>query len=135
MSSFLKAQKTSYEKKDGVMKNIGTKEIEVFVDSYEKTYEFLNAIGLIVKVEEKNRRIRYQKFDVMFDIDFWPFIPPYLEVESSSYKKVKDAARELGFKPKNGLIGSAGTVYKKYGYDDLDAYSSVTFERMVKKHK
>jgi adenylate cyclase class 2 len=117
--------------KDGSEKNLGVKEIEVSVADYQRTYDFLKAIGLVVKVEEKNKRIRYKKGDVVFDIDSWPFIPTYLEIESSSYEKVKAAARELGFKPEDGLIGSAGTVYRKYGYEDLDTYSSVTFEGMI----
>ena len=117
---------------DGNMKNIGMKEIEVVVDDYEKTYELLKMIGFAVKVKEKNKRLRYTKGDVVFDIDFWPSIPCYLEIESSSYKKVKDAARELGFNPEEGIIGTAGSVYKKYGFN-IDDYSSITFEGMVKK--
>ena len=119
--------------KDGTEKILSVKEIEVVVDDYKKIYELLKAIGLVVKVEEKNRRTRYQKGDVVFDIDSWPFIPTYLEIESSSYEKVKASAAELDFDPEKGLIGSAGTVYKKYGYDDLDKYSSITFEGMIKK--
>lgn len=112
--------------------NIGCKEIEVVVDDYNKTFELLKVMGFIVNVEEKNKRIRYAKDDVAYDIDFWPFIPPYVEIESTSHEKAYNAAKELGFNPKDGLIGSAGTVYKKYGYD-LDDFSSVTFGGMIKK--
>lgn len=117
---------------DGNMKNVGMKEIEIVVDDYERTNELLKAIGLVKKVEEKNKRIRYAKGDVTFDIDFWPFIAPYLEIESSSFEKVKNAANELGFDPEVGIIGSAGSIYKKYGYN-TDDYSSITFEGMIKK--
>ncbi len=117
---------------DGNMKNVGMKEIEVIVDDYEKTYELIKAIGLVKQVEEKNKRIRYIKGDVVFDIDFWPFIPPYLEIESSSHKKAEDAARELGFDSEKGIIGSAGSIYKEYGIN-IDDYSMNTFEGMVKK--
>ena len=119
--------------KDGTnIEIVGMKEIEVVVDSYEKTYEFIKAIGIDVNKTEKNKRIRYKKGDVIFDIDSWPFIPTYLEVESSSYEKVKNAARELGFDPEAGIIGTAGTIYKKYGIN-IDEYSSITFEGMVRK--
>ena len=67
-------------KKDESGNNIGMKEIEVGVEEYEKTLQFLQAIGLIVKMEEKNKRIRYEKGDVVFDIDSWPQIPTYLEI-------------------------------------------------------
>ncbi len=121
------------EKEDDMnSKDVGMKEIEVIVDNYEKTFEILKAIGLVVKREEKNRRIRYKKDDVVFDIDSWPFIPTYLEIESSSYEKAEKVARELGFNPEIGLIGTAATVYKKYGINK-DEYSSITFEKMIKK--
>src|SRR3990167_3119021 len=125
-------QRLGVKSNDGSIQDEGMKEIEVVIDSYEKTFELLKAIGLVVKRKEGNRRIRYKKDDTVFDIDFWPFIPPYIEVESSSLKKVKDAAIELGFDPKVGIIGTAGAVYKKYGYDK-DNYSSITFEGMIKK--
>ena len=126
-------KKTIKEKPDDISsEDIGMKEIEVKVDSYEKTYEFLKCIGLIVKREEKNKRIRYKKDDVVFDIDFWPFIPAYLEIESDSYEKVKDAINKLGLNPKNGFICSNGAVYRKYGFNTHD-YSAITFEGMTKK--
>ena len=108
------------------------KEIEVTVSDYEKTYTLLKSMGLIVRREEKNRRIRYTKGGVVFDIDFWPFIPPYLEIESTSYEAVRTAARELGFDPKDGLICAAKQVYAKYGIDK-EQYSSISFEGLVKK--
>ena len=117
---------------EGKEENVGVKEIEVVVDDYEKTCELMKAIGLIVTTEEKNTRTRYEKDDVVFDIDSWPFIPTYLEIESSSFKKVHEAARELDLDPKNGIIGSAGTIYKRYGFD-TGTYSSITFEGMIKK--
>jgi len=117
---------------DGSLKNVGVKEVEVLVNDYNKTFEILKALGLIVKVEEKNKRIRYIKNDVVFDIDSWPFIPTYLEIESTSYEKVKVGAQELGFNEEEGLIGSAGSIYKKYGFN-VDEYSSITFDGMIKK--
>jgi adenylate cyclase, class 2 len=114
------------------LSDIGMKEIEVKVDAYDATHELLKAIGFIVKREEKNKRIRYEKNDVVYDIDFWPMIPPYLEIESSSYEKARQAANELGFDGSKGLISSAGAVYAHYGLDNND-YTLITFEKQVKK--
>jgi adenylate cyclase class 2 len=126
----------TYKQRLGVNpKNIsdeGMKEIEVIVADYQKTFEILKVLGLVVIREEKNKRMRYQRGDVAFDIDFWPQIPPYIEIESISLQKAKDAGRELGFNPKDGIIGTAGTVYKKYGINK-DEYSLISFEKMVKK--
>lgn len=116
----------------GGMKDLGMKEIEITVDDYQKTYELMKALGFVIKREEKNKRIRYTKGDVVFDIDIWPQIPPYLEIESNSLKKAEDAANKLDFDPKDGVICSAGKVYKKYGFN-TDDYSSMTFDGFVKK--
>jgi adenylate cyclase, class 2 len=117
---------------DGSIPDEGMQEIETIVDDYKKAQELLKSIGLIVKREMVKKRIRYQKGKAVFDIDFWPEIPAYIEVESDSIESAKTAARELGFDPEQGLICSAEQVYKKYGYDMHD-YSSVTFQGMVKK--
>jgi adenylate cyclase, class 2 len=117
---------------DGSISDEGMKEIEVVVDSYEKTSDILKSMGFIIKHQAKNKRIRYEKGDAVFDIDFWPQIPPYVEIESTSLEKAKDAARELGFNSEDGLVCSVNQVYKKYGYD-ISEYSSITSERMIKK--
>lgn len=117
---------------NGEIKSVGMKEIEVKVDDYEKTYKLLKAVGFIARIEEKNKRVRYVKDDVVFDLDFWPFIPPFLEVESVSFEKAESGARELGFDPRNSFENSVKKVYKKYGYD-IDDYSSITFGGMIKK--
>jgi len=110
----------------------GMKEVEVLVNSYENVCAILKSIGLVIKQEAMNRRIRYKKDDVEFDIDFWAQLPPYVEIESVSMQKVKNAARELGFKPEDGLVCSVKQVYKKYGIN-LDDYSFISPEKMVKK--
>jgi|SRR3989344_1938362 len=117
---------------DGSAQDDGMKEIEVGVESYEKTFELLKAVGLVVKREERNKRIRYTKRDVVFDIDFWPMIPPYLEIESTSLQKAEEAGRELGFDPKDSFVFSAKQAYGKYGINK-DEYSLISFEKQIKK--
>jgi adenylate cyclase class 2 len=117
---------------EGGSSQVGMKEVEIVVDDYDKTYELLKSLGFVLKREEKNRRTRYQKNDIVYDIDFWPFVPPYLEIESDSFEKVRKAADELGFDGSKGSISSAGDVHMKYGID-ADDYISMTFEGLVKR--
>jgi len=120
------------QSKDGSIPDEGMKEIEVVVSDYAKAYELLKSIGLVIKREEKNKRVRYIKDNTEYDIDFWPFIPPYLEIECDSMEKAQEAALELGFEPKNGFICTAKQVFQRYGFDK-DEYSHITFEGMIKK--
>jgi adenylate cyclase class 2 len=117
---------------DGSIPDEGMKEIEIIVDNYDKTYELLKAVGFVIKREEENKRIQYKKDETTFDIDSWPQIPTYLEVESSSLEEAREAARLIGFNPKDGLIFSPKQAYQKYGYN-LDDYSSITFDKFTKK--
>lgn len=117
---------------DGRTKNIGCKEVEIKIDNFENGKALLETLGFVPFVFEKNRRIKYKKSDVIYDIDSWPFIPTYLEIETTSYKKAKEAALELGLNSEEGIIGSAGSIYKMYGFN-VDDYSSITFEGMIKK--
>lgn len=110
----------------------GMKEVEVVVDDFDKTYEIFKSIGFVTKREEEKKRIRYIKGSATFDIDFWPEIPPYIEIEGNSMDEVCASARELGFDPEEGLIGAAGKVYAIYGMDTSD-YSSIKFSGLVKK--
>ena len=44
---------------------------------------------------QENKRIRYMLNGVELDIDFWPYIPPYLEIEGKSEEAVKDMVKLL----------------------------------------
>lgn len=131
-TTFTYKQRLGVKSDDGSIPDEGMKEIEVFVSDYQKTCEILKSIGLIVKVEEKNKRIRYEKGDTVFDIDFWPQIPPYLEIESVSLALAQNAAKELGLDLKDGMMCSAKQIYKKYGINK-EEYSLISFEGMIKK--
>ena len=125
-------KQTIKDKKSTFLRDLGAKEIEVEVSDFKKTFILLQNIGLIVKREEKNRRIRYQKSAVVYDIDFWPQIPPYLEIEADSLAETKRAAAELGLDGEKGLICSSGDIYIHYGINVHD-YKIVTFDKMAKK--
>lgn len=127
----------SYKERLGVksekgMSDDGMKEIEFIVEEYDKAYTFFKSIGFLIKREEEKKRIRYVKESVVFDIDFWPEIPPCVEVEGISMDEVNVAARELGFDPTKGMICSAKQIYAKYGIN-LDEYHLITFGGLHKK--
>ena len=124
-------QRIGVKSMDGSMPDEGMKEIEVAVDNFERMHDIFLSMGFIIKREVRNRRLRYRKESSVFDIDFWPEIPPYVEVEADSLENVKKAARELGFDPDKGLVCSPLQVYAHYGYD-MEKYNSVTFEGLKK---
>lgn len=68
----------------------GTKEIEIEVSDFEETNNILNELGYDSHTYQENKRIRYILNDVELDIDSWPYIPTYLEIEGKDEKSVKD---------------------------------------------
>ena len=125
-------QRIGVKSNDGSIPDDGMKEVEVVVDNFEKTLELFKSIGFIIKREMENRRIKYQKGDLIFDIDFWPMIPPYVEIESTSMEKVREVAKELNFDPEKGFVCSPDQIYMKYGFN-LKGYISVTPRGAIKR--
>lgn len=59
----------------------GTNEIEIEVSSFENANKILNELGYVARNYQENKRIKYTLDGVEIDIDFWPLIPPYVEIE------------------------------------------------------
>lgn len=117
---------------DGSVSDTGMKEIEVMVSDFDTTAQFLEAIGLKEKFYEEQKRIRWTKNDVEFDIDFWPALEPYLEIEAPSWEKIDKAIGLLGLNPEDKKIFSTNQVYKLKGINELD-YKRITFEGGLEK--
>lgn len=66
----------------------GTKEIEFIVEDFDLCNIFLEKIGYKKRNYQENKRIQYILNNVEFDIDTWPMIPTYLEIEGNSEKEV-----------------------------------------------
>ncbi|MCX6708662.1 MAG: adenylate cyclase [Candidatus Woesearchaeota archaeon] len=100
-----------------------TEELEVEVVDFEKTAEILSNF-FKNKYYQENKRIVFNLKDIEFCIDSWPKIPPYLEVESSSEKKVKEGLALLDLKSDSNL--SVRNIYFKYGVD-LHSFKELKF--------
>lgn len=117
---------------DGSTNDEGMEEIEVKVADYATTKTFLKKIGFIEKHEAEKKRTRWEKDGVTFDIDTWPEIPTFLEIEASSWEQIDQATEWLGLNPKDRKICSVNQIYKIYGMDVND-YQTISFNGMVKK--
>ncbi len=125
----------AYKERQGVKEFLhdeGMKEIEIIVSDFDVTNNFLAAIGMIEKRHEENMRERWVLNEVVFDIDSWPLLPTYIEIEGPTIEKVKEAANMLGFVWDEHIVCSPKDVYKHYGFD-LGEYSVLTFDRQIKK--
>jgi adenylate cyclase class 2 len=106
----------------------GTEEIEVTVSDFATAEKLLAAMGLVEVMYKENKRTRYMLDGVEVDIDTWPLIPPYVEIEGKSWEAVQAVAQKLGFDWTERLVGSNRAIYNHYGIKE-DAYKILTFER------
>ncbi len=93
----------------------GVKEIELIIDSFEKGRDFLKALGLKERAYQESKRIRYNipSENVEFDIDTWPGLEPWIEIEAKSEDTVRKYTKRLGFNWEDAMFGSADLVYEK----------------------
>lgn len=113
-------------------KDEGMEEVEIKVSDFDVTTELILKLGFIEKHYAENRRIRWAKDGVEFDLDFWPSLEPYLEIEAPSWEKVDQAIGWLGLNPADKKIFSTHQVYALKGIDVND-YVRLTFDGLVKK--
>jgi len=108
----------------------GTKEVNVVVDDFDKTCQFLEATGIVAKAYQETKREKWNYKGVEVTIDTWPWVPTFVELEGPTEKLVKNVASDLGFDWNNAMHGSVETIYQMH-YDfteeEIDGWESITF--------
>lgn len=112
-------RETTLTYKDIISNTIdGTKEVEIEVSDFETTNEFLEKIGFIHKGYQENERIQYILNGVEIDIDSWPMIPSYMEIEGKSEKEVMDQLALLNIDKSKITTLNCSDIYSEiYGID------------------
>ena len=95
----------------------GTKELEIEVSDFEETNLILNELGYTAHTYQENRRIQYTYNGVEIDIDYWPLIPTYVEVEGPSEEAIYKTVEALGFTKDSCTSRDVEGIYLDYGYD------------------
>lgn len=90
----------------------GTKEVTVVVNDFDSTCSFLESIGLIQKSAQETKRESWKLGNSEIELDTWPWIPSFVEIESTSEAELKTAAELLGLDYSKALHGSVETAYK-----------------------
>jgi len=104
----------------------GTKEAEVEVKDFLLTSEILSQIGLKADLYQENKRTSFVLGNVKLELDEWPMIPPYLEIEGSSVEEVESALASLGISKESVTSIDVESVYRKYGLN-LNSYKELKF--------
>ena len=105
----------------------GTREVEIVVSDFDKTDEILKELGYDFRAYQENRRIRYMYQDVEFDIDSWPLIPTYVEIEGKTREDVERILKEIPMDMSKITTHDVDSIYQSYGINEKD-YAILTFE-------
>lgn len=108
----------------------GTQEISIIVDDFDRTAAWLEAVGLRQKSYQETKRESWLLGKTTVEIDTWPWIPSYVEIEGESESDVKKTSALLHFDWSQAKHGSVEIVYQEI-YDvteeEIDDWQEATF--------
>lgn len=95
----------------------GTHEIEVGVDDFAATNALLGMLGFTPKSYQETKRCSYILDGGQVEIDTWPQIPPYMEIEAGTKNEVVRVASLLGYAEADLTGENTIKIYARYGID------------------
>lgn len=95
----------------------GTHEIEVGVDDFAATNALLGVMGFTAKSYQETKRTSFILDGAQVEIDTWPQIPPYMEIEAGSKDEVIRVAGLLGYTEADLTGENTIKIYARYGID------------------
>lgn len=97
------------------------KEINFLVDDPEQHADLFQEIGLEKYAHQEKRRTSFSHKGWSFDIDEYPDMPPFIEIEGASEKHVKEAIKLLDLaEHKTWAEGERKLIQNVYGLDWYD---------------
>lgn len=90
----------------------GTREYEIIVNDFEEAVALLAEAGLPAGSYQESRRETWRYGSVEIDIDEWPWLKPYMEIEADGVEPVKDFAIKLGLGWDNAVFGDVMAAYR-----------------------
>ena len=95
-------------------------ETEIEVPSIKEANNLLEALGYSYKSYQEKERVTYVLDGYELDIDTWPGIPTYVEVEGKSEDDLNIILNKLGYSIQDTVSCTADQVYEKYGKSMFD---------------
>lgn len=107
------------------------KEIEIKVDSFEEANKIVEELGYYRRKLVEKKRTSYEFDGNSIEIDQWPLIKPYIEIEGTNVDSIYNLASKLGYRKEDTKIMNTEDVYLLNGID-LTSFEELTFERSMK---
>ena len=96
-------------------------EVNLNVSNGELAYKLFESIGLENYAHQEKDRVSFDLKDWKFDLDQYPGMPAYLEIEGKSHEHVQEAIKLLGLEGHTSIgEGERVLIEKKYGLNWSD---------------
>lgn len=105
----------------------GTKELEIVVSDFFETDAILNKIGLKARNYQENKRHQFHINGVEIDVDSWPLIPTYLEIEGEDEASIISTCKLLDLDYKSSTSMDVSDIYNKVYNIDLLSIKELKF--------
>ena len=106
-----------YQKsKDKIQK---VKEYEIAVSDFDETNKILTSIGIIRRNYQEKIRQSFQYKNADIEIDIWPHLEPYMEIECDDENTISEILKELQFENKEIVSVNTEQLYKIKNIDVL----------------
>lgn len=102
-------------------------EAEVEVSDFRGAQRLLEAMGFFTLRYQENYREEWRLDGVTFDLDTWPDLPTYLEIEGPNEADVQHAASVVGLDYATATFGSVDDVYLSVLNRDILAEPRLVF--------
>jgi len=126
---YLRVRKTSDGKSEMTWKSLETfvgntrqsQEININISDFESSKDLLSAIGFEQYAHQEKDRISFMYKDWQFDLDQYPGMPAYLEIEGTSEEHVGEAIKLLELTSHDALSqGETKLIKERYGLNWYD---------------
>jgi adenylate cyclase class 2 len=111
----------------------GTKEVTVIVDDFDHTCTFLKSIGLVQNSFQETKRESWKIGDTEIELDTWPWIPSFIEIEAKGEDALHRTAVTLGLDYAQALHGSVETAYQavyNLSEEEIDNWPEIRFSEI-----
>lgn len=115
------------DKKDSTLQQLD--ETEMQVPSMEEANNFLEALGISHKCYLEKKRTTYELNNHLIEIDTWPKIPTYFELEGKDERDIEETLNLLGYsmKDKNVVSCIVDEIYEMYGFQKTTNFKELKF--------
>ncbi len=109
----------------------GIKEVDIVVDSFEKASDFLEQLGLKPKSYQETKRESWTLDNCEIEIDTWPWINTFVELEAPTEKILYEVASKLQLNKTDAAFGAIEPAYFAefdITFQQLNSEALITFD-------